>query len=121
MIHALSMHWHSAAIWLISLGSIALVLIRPKGWPEAWWAAAGACLLVLCRLLSPVAAFHAIGKGVDVYLFLTGMMVMSELARREGVFDWVAGACCADIQRFLQPSVRSGLQRRRACNCLSLE
>ena len=82
---------HTAVIWLISLASIALVLIRPKGWPEAWWAAAGACLLVLCRLLSPVAAGHAVAKGLDVYLFLTGMMIMSELARREGVFDWVAG------------------------------
>jgi len=78
-------------VWLISLVSIALVLIRPKGWPEAWWAAAGACLLVVCRLLSPAAAGHAAAKGMDVYLFLTGMMIMSELARREGVFDWVAG------------------------------
>lgn len=51
----------------------------------------GACLLVLCRLISPVTAIHAIDKGTDVYLFLTGMMIMSELARREGVFDWVAG------------------------------
>jgi arsenical pump membrane protein len=84
-------HWHSSAIWLISLTSIALVLIKPKGWPEAWWATAGACLLVLCRLLSPISAWHAIAKGTDVYLFLTGMMIMSELARREGVFDWVAG------------------------------
>jgi arsenical pump membrane protein len=83
--------WHSVLVWLISLVSIALVLIRPKGWPEAWWATAGACLLVLCRLLSPVAAGHAVAKGLDVYLFLTGMMIMSELARREGVFDWVAG------------------------------
>ncbi len=32
----------------------------------------------------------AIGRGTDVYLFLTGMMVLAELARREGVFDWVA-------------------------------
>jgi len=90
MIHFLSIHGHSPAIWLISLASIALVLIRPKGWPEAWWATLGACLLVLCRLLSPVDAAHAISKGLDVYLFLTGMMIMSELARRGGVFDWVA-------------------------------
>lgn len=82
---------HNAAIWLISVCAIALVLIRPKGWPEAWWAAGGACLLVLCRLISPSSAGHAIGKGLDVYLFLVGMMIMSELARREGVFDWVAG------------------------------
>ncbi len=84
-------HWHTAVIWIISLVSIALVLIRPRGLPEAWWATAGACFLVLCQLLSPRSAAHAIAKGLDVYLFLTGMMIMSELARREGVFDWVAG------------------------------
>ncbi len=85
------MPWHTAAIWIISLGSIALVLIRPRGLPEAWWATIGACLLMLCGLISLRSAANAIGKGVDVYLFLTGMMIMSELARREGVFDWVAG------------------------------
>src|SRR4051812_6278420 len=85
-----TMHWHAGATWVISLLSIALVLIRPKGLPEAWWAAIGACLLVLCRLISPSSAAHAVGKGTDVYLFLIGMMIMSELARREGVFDWVA-------------------------------
>ena len=83
-------HWNTAAIWLVSLTSIALVLVRPKRLPEAWWAAAGAGLLVFLRLLSPVAAARAIAKGLDVYLFLIGMMLMSELARREGVFDWVA-------------------------------
>lgn len=92
MIQALSdVHWHSALVWLVSLASIALVLIRPKGWPEAWWAMLGACLLVLCRLITPVTALQAVKKGLDVYLFLIGMMVMSELARREGVFNWVAG------------------------------
>ena len=29
-------------------------------------------------------------KGGDVYLFLSGMMLLSEIARREGLFDWVA-------------------------------
>ena len=85
----------TAAIWLIAVGSIVLVLVRPRGLPEAWWAAAGACLLVLCRLFSAASAMHAVGKGVDVYLFLIGMMLMSELARREGVFDWVAGHAVA--------------------------
>jgi arsenical pump membrane protein len=85
------MPWQSAAIWLISLTAIALLLIRPRGWSEAWWAVAGALLLLVGRLISPLAAASAVGKGMDVYLFLTGMMIMSELARREGVFDWVAG------------------------------
>ncbi len=35
------------------------------------------------------------GKGLDVYLFLTGMMILSELARREGVFDWCASVAVA--------------------------
>jgi arsenical pump membrane protein len=83
--------WHSAVIWVIALGSIALVLVRPKGLAEAWWAMLGAGLLVLCRLISPGTALQAVEKGIDVYLFLIGMMLISELARREGVFDWVAG------------------------------
>ncbi len=35
-------------------------------------------------------ALGAVKKGYDVYLFLVGMMVLAELARREGVFDWLA-------------------------------
>ena len=85
------MDWHTAAIWIISLASIALVLIRPRGLPEAWWATGGACLLIALRLIPPRSAAGAVAKGLDVYLFLTGMMIMSELARREGVFDWIAG------------------------------
>lgn len=87
----MSEHSHVLATWIISLISIALVLIRPKGWPEAIWAVGGAAVLTACRLISPGAAGQAVAKGTDVYLFLTGMMIISELARREGVFDWIAG------------------------------
>src|SRR5436305_7198248 len=83
-------YWHSVVTWLISLASIALILTRPKGMPEAWWAMLGSSVLVLCRLISPRSAVLAVEKGADVYLFLIGMMIMSELARREGVFDWAA-------------------------------
>ena len=30
-------------------------------------------------------------KGLDVYLFLVGMIALAETARREGLFDWLAG------------------------------
>jgi arsenical pump membrane protein len=86
----LTENWHTTTTWLISLASIALVLIRPKGWPEAIWAVAGAGLLMLARLISPQRAASAAAKGTDVYLFLTGMMMISELARRAKVFDWIA-------------------------------
>jgi arsenical pump membrane protein len=35
-------------------------------------------------------ALSAAGKGTDVYLFLAGMMLLSEVARHEGLFDWLA-------------------------------
>ena len=88
--HMLTGNLHSAIVWVISLASIGLVLIRPKGWPEAIWAVAGACLLIICGLISWGDAGAAAAKGTDVYLFPTGMMIISELARRAGVFDWVA-------------------------------
>jgi arsenical pump membrane protein len=77
-------------IWLIAGAAIAGVLFRPKGWPEAVWACLGALMLVISGLLPWSQAAAAVAKGADVYLFLTGMMLLSELARRQGVFDWLA-------------------------------
>jgi arsenical pump membrane protein len=42
------------------------------------------------RLLSPEQALGAVLKGTDVYLFLAGMMLLAELARRQGLFDFLA-------------------------------
>jgi arsenical pump membrane protein len=83
-------HLAIAFIWIISLSSILLMLIRPRGIAEAWWICGGAVLLVLTRLLPLASAAHAIHEGLDVYLFLIGMMLLAETARHEGVFDWVA-------------------------------
>lgn len=78
-------------IWIVSFASITLMLVRPRGIAEYIWICGGALFLVATRLLPLGRALHAIGEGLDVYLFLTGMMILSELAREEGVFDWVAG------------------------------
>jgi len=77
-------------VWLIALTSIALMLVRPRGLPEYVWICGGALLLVAARLLPARAALDAVREGLDVYLFLTGMMLLAELAREEGVFVWVA-------------------------------
>ena len=66
------------------------MLVRPRGIPEFVWACAGAFLLAVFGLVPLSHVGVAIAKGTDVYLFLTGMMVLAALARREGVFDWVA-------------------------------
>ena len=77
-------------IWLIAAAAISGILFRPWGLPEAVWAIAGAALLVLGSLLSWHQAWLAVRRGTNVYLFLAGMMLLSELARAEGLFDWVA-------------------------------
>jgi arsenical pump membrane protein len=76
--------------WIIAALATAGVILRPFQWPEAIWAVAGAILLVLLGLISWGDAVTGVGKGLDVYLFLTGMMLLSEIARTEGLFDWLA-------------------------------
>ena len=77
-------------IWIISVISIGAVIIRPLRIPEAVWAVAGALFLLVFGLLSPSEELRGIGKGTDVYLFLTGMMLLAETAREEKLFDWLA-------------------------------
>ena len=72
--------------------SILLMLIRPKNIPEVYWISGGAVLLLALRLIPLPLAGKAVGKGTDVYLFLIGMMLLSELAREHGVFDWLSSA-----------------------------
>jgi len=77
-------------VWSVAAGTIAAVLFRPRNWPEAVWACLGAFVLVISGMLPVSLAGQAVAKGADVYLFLAGMMLLSELAREEGVFDWLA-------------------------------
>jgi arsenical pump membrane protein len=85
----------SAATWGICAAATAGVIVRPFRWPEAIWAVAGAALLLLLGLMPPATAGAAIAKGLDVYLFLIGMMLLSETAREQGLFDWVAATAVA--------------------------
>ncbi len=77
-------------IWIISFLAIAGVIIRPFKIPEAVWVVTGAILLVALRLILPSEGLTGITKGTDVYLFLTGMMLLAETAREEKLFDWLA-------------------------------
>lgn len=76
--------------WIICGVSVAGVIIRPFNLLEAIWAVAGAVLLVILGLLTPEKALTGVAKGTDVYLFLIGMMLLAEVARKEGLFDWLA-------------------------------
>jgi arsenical pump membrane protein len=80
----------TVSAWTIVAVATAGVIIRPFRLPEAIWAVAGAVVLVAFGLLPAKDALAGVAKGIDVYLFLTGMMLIAELARREGLFDWLA-------------------------------
>jgi arsenical pump membrane protein len=77
--------------WTIAASTVAAMFARPRRIPEAVWACLGAGLLLALHLVPFSDALSAVTKGYDVYLFLTGMMILAELGRREGVFDWLAG------------------------------
>jgi arsenical pump membrane protein len=85
-------------IWVIVIVSILLMLIRPRNIAEVYWIGAGVLLLLCLRLLPLKLAGRAIAKGADVYFFLMGMMLLSELAREQGVFDWVSSAAVGHAQ-----------------------
>jgi arsenical pump membrane protein len=70
--------------------SIALMLIRPRNVPEVYWIGAGVIALLLLRLVSWKMAERAAERALDICLFLIGMMLLSEVAREHGVFDWLS-------------------------------
>src|SRR6267154_4130412 len=80
----------AGATWGIAALATCGVIVRPWRLPEAVWAVLGAAALVALGLLPWSAALAGVAKGTDVYLFLVGMMLLAELARKEGLFDWLA-------------------------------
>jgi arsenical pump membrane protein len=76
--------------WGIAALATCGVIVRPWRLPEAVWAVLGATALVALGLLPWSDALTGVAKGTDVYLFLIGMMLLAELARKEGLFDWLA-------------------------------
>ncbi|MDE2363682.1 MAG: arsenic transporter [Hyphomicrobiales bacterium] len=79
-----------AATVAVAAAATVGVLFRPLRLPEYVFACAGALALVAAGLLPPNDALAAVLEGTDVYLFLVGMMLLSEIARQEGLFDWAA-------------------------------
>ena len=89
-VHPLTLtHPATLAIWAISAATFASIMLRPFRLGEWVWPVLGAALLVGTGLVSgPVAADGAL-DGLDVYLFLAGMIALAELARVHDVFDWI--------------------------------
>ena len=81
---------HNTPIFAIAALATLGVITRPLRIPEYVWAVGGTVVLVAFGFLPWRNAVAAAAKGIDVYLFLIGMMLLAEVARQEGLFDWLA-------------------------------
>jgi arsenical pump membrane protein len=88
---------HLLLLWIVAV-SILLMLVRPRGIAEVYWVSGGVLLLIALRLVPLSLAGPAIAKGSDVYFFLIGMMLLSELAKEHGVFDWLSAIAVRGAQ-----------------------
>ena len=79
----------TTVIWTVAALATCGIILRPWRVPEYVWAVCAAVLLTGLGFIPLHSALAAMAKGSDVYLFLIGMMVLAELARQEGLFDWL--------------------------------
>ena len=77
----------------IVAATLILMLARPRGVTEAWVSAGGAIAILAIRVVPVAAIPQVIGETSDVLLFLAGMMLLTGIAERAGVFDVLAEGC----------------------------
>lgn len=77
-------------ISLIALLTLIGIMIRPFKWNEAMIALAGAILLLILGLITPLDAGIVLLKEWNTFLFFLGMISLSVLVEVAGLFDWLA-------------------------------
>lgn len=77
----------SAAVFALVL---VLMFVRPRDLSEAASACIGAALMLLFRLATPRDVLNILRETANVLLFLLGMMIVTCVAERGGVFDALA-------------------------------
>jgi arsenical pump membrane protein len=75
---------------LIAVLTLVGIMTRPFRWNEALIALAGALLMLLLGLISPLEALGTLLGDWNVFLFFLGMMTLSACADLAGLFDWLA-------------------------------
>ena len=82
----------------IFAGMVALVVIRPRRWNEAWWTTLAAAAMLALGLVTPHDAIGSVLAGKSALLFLLSLLALSLLVGKSGFFDWAA-IRCAQIAR----------------------
>lgn len=82
--------WYALLAGAILVGTLALVLTRPREIGEAWWAVLGGGLTLVLGLVSFGQAWQILLETEDALVLLVGMMALSAVAEKAGFFDWAA-------------------------------
>lgn len=75
---------------LVAFLTLVGIMVRPFKWDEAKIAMAGAALLLVIGLITPLDAVTVLLGDWNVFLFFLGMMALSALVDAAGLFDWLA-------------------------------
>lgn len=86
----MSFRLRAAATLSIFAATLVLVLRRPRGWNEAWWALGGAGLMMSLGLVPPGDATETLARGKDAVLMLLALLCLSAIVARSGFFEWAA-------------------------------
>jgi arsenical pump membrane protein len=78
---------------IVFAAMLALVVVRPRRWNEAWWTMLGAAAMLAFGLVSPREAIDATLAGKNALLFLLSLLALSLLVGKSGFFDWAAIRC----------------------------
>ncbi|MBX3203761.1 MAG: hypothetical protein KF764_01770 [Labilithrix sp.] len=74
----------------IFAGTLALVLLKPRGRSEACWPVLGAIVMIALGLVSPAQAFDMVWVSRSALLFLLALLLLSALLEVSGFFEWAA-------------------------------
>ena len=90
LLFPLSEFWRTLLTSTIGLLTLGGIMTRPYRWSEARIAMAGASTLLLLGLIRPAHGALTLLRGWNTFFFFLGMMGLSALAQRAGLFDWLA-------------------------------
>jgi arsenical pump membrane protein len=80
----------AAATLSIFAATLVLILRRPRGWNEAWWALGGAALMMALGLVGRGEAVETLRRGREAVLMLLALLCLSAVVARSGFFEWAA-------------------------------
>jgi arsenical pump membrane protein len=81
------------ATLVIFAAMVALMVVRPRRWNEAWWTMLAAAAMLVLGIVTPRDALGAILAGKNALLFLLSLLALSLLIGKSGFFEWAAIRC----------------------------